>query len=99
MIEPVTAVALGYILVLFAVGAYAERRFAAADPLLSVPGWVRTVVAGLALGGPWLVYFAGLLPVSDGAVAHAVVLTAALVLWVLAERLVGVVDGGGAGAC
>lgn len=99
MIDPVTAAALGYILVLFGAGASAERRFAATDPLLSVPTWVRAVVAGLALGGPWLVYFAGLLPVSDDAVAHAVVLTAALVLWVLAERLVGVADRGGAGAC
>jgi len=99
VIDPVTAVALGYILVLFGAGASAERRFATTDPLLSVPTWVRAVVAGLALGGPWLVYFAGLLPVSDGAVAHAVVLTAALVLWVLAERLVGVTDRGGAGAC
>jgi uncharacterized membrane protein len=99
MIDPVTAVALGYILVLFAVAVAAERRLAATEPLVSAPAWVRTVVAGLALGGPWLVYFADLLPVSDSAVAHAVVLTVTVVLWMSANRLVGVADQDGAGAC
>ena len=99
MIDPVTAAAFGYILALFAVGVYVERRLAGTDPLLTAPAWVRAVVGGLALGGPWLVYFADLLPVSDGVVAHAVVLTAAAVLWISAERLVGVAGQGGASAC
>jgi FtsH-binding integral membrane protein len=99
MIDPVAAAAFGYILALFAVAVYVERRLAGTDPLLNVPVWVRTVVGGLALGGPWLVYFADLLPVSDGVVAHAVVLTAAAVLWMSAERLVGVAGQGGASAC
>jgi FtsH-binding integral membrane protein len=99
VIDPVTAVGFGYILALFAVAFYVERRLAGTDPLLNVPAWVRAVVGGLALGGPWLVYFADLLPVSDGVVAHAVVLTAAAVLWMSAERLVGVAGQGGASAC
>ncbi|MEZ3163143.1 hypothetical protein ABNG03_00805 [Halorubrum sp. RMP-47] len=99
MIELDTAAALGYILVLFAVAVYAERRLEAFDPLWSAPGWIRTVIASLAIGGPWLVYFADLLPVSDGAVAYAVVLTATTVLWLAADRAVGVATQGGAGAC
>ena len=99
MIDPIAAATFGYVLALFAVAVYVERRLAGTDPLLNVPVWVRTVVGGLALGGPWLVYFADLLPVSDGVVAHAVVLTAAAVLWISAERLVGIAGQSGAGAC
>jgi hypothetical protein len=99
MIEPIAAAAIGYILLLFAVGVYAARRFAAAEPLLDSPTGVRAVIGGLALGGPWLVYYADLLPISSGPSAHAVVLTAVLVLWLSAERLVGVTEQSDTGAC
>lgn len=99
MIEPITAAALGYILVLFAVGLYAAGLLAGTEPLLDSPTWVRAAVGGLALGGPWLVYYADLLPVSDGPSAHAVVLTAGLGLWLAGERLFGITGQNDVGLC
>jgi len=98
MIGP-TVAAIGYILVLFAVAVSIARRLGTTEPLVDAPPLVRAALGGLALGGPWLLYWADLLPVADGATAHAVVLTAVMVLWLSAERLVGVTDQGGAGAC
>jgi hypothetical protein len=99
MSELIATAAMGYILMLFAVGISAARLLAGTEPLLDSPTWVRAAVGGLALGGPWLVYRADVLPVSDGPPAHAVVLTAVLGLWLAAERLFGITGRSDTGAC
>jgi len=62
------------------------------DPLLSVSQVTRTLVLGVALGGPFVLENLGLLPVPDGWDVVAA-LTLVLVLYVLATRLVGVPGG------
>lgn len=99
MSDLIATAAMGYILMLFAVGIYAARLLTATNPVVDSPTWVRAAIGGLALGGPWLVYYADLLPVSDGPSAHAVVLTAVLGLWLAAERLFGITGQSGTGAC
>lgn len=71
------------------VGVLAERRVMGNETLLSVPRWIQTLLAGLALGGPWLLYFEGVIrtPVVDGLVAT---LAASCALWLLVMKTVGV---------
>lgn len=81
---------LGYPLVLFAVGLFVARRIGDADPLVSVPTGVRALVGAMALGGPWLLYFSGYLSGLALPADTFVPLTLAVVLWLGADRLVGV---------
>jgi hypothetical protein len=83
-------VLFGYPVVLFVVGFAIERRLGGREPFVSVPVWVRALVGGVALGGPWLLYYRGFL--RGLVVPHEtfVPLTLAVVLWLAAERLVGV---------
>jgi hypothetical protein len=99
MTSPVAIGAIVYLFALIPAMAYVERRVAATEPLIDAPSWVRTSSSALAIGGPWLVYFADLVPGSDGAVAIAAVGTAAAVLWLAADRLVGVIDQGSTSVC
>lgn len=67
-------------LALFALG-FATERYTRVDAVRrSLPSTPRTVVDALALGGPWLLYFRGLVPgvVVGGSV---VALACSLVLW------------------
>ena len=83
-------IALGYPLVLFVVAFLIEERIGAAEPVFAVPHWLRVLVGGAALGGPWLLYWNGYL---DGVVVEFdlfVPLTLGFVLWLGLDRLVGV---------
>lgn len=80
---------LGYPIGLFVVGISLARRLGGADPLVSVPTWIRALVGGMALGGPWLLYWSGYLRGLAVPADSFVPLTLAVVLWLGADRLVG----------
>jgi len=88
---------LGIVIALIVVGVLAERRVMGSETLVSVPGWVQTVLAGLALAGPWFLYFQGVVPSTlvDGLV---LALATSLVLWLAVMKTTGV-GGARGGAC
>lgn len=88
---------LGVVTALIVIGALAERRVMGNETLVSAPGWVQTVLAGLALAGPWFLYFQGLVPSTlvDGMI---LALAASLVLWLAVMKTTGV-GGARGGAC
>lgn len=78
------ALNLGLMLVLVVIGVAIERDGRVEARRRSLPGWLQTIVGGLALGGPWLLYFRGILPeaVAGGTIDGIVVtLAISLVLW------------------
>lgn len=85
-------VVLGYPLVLLIVGFVVAQRLGDGEPLVSVPTWVRAIVGGVALGGPWLLYWSGFLRGLAIPADSFVPLTLAVVLWLGTDRLVGVTD-------
>lgn len=80
---------LGAVTALIVIGALAERRVMGSETLVSAPGWLQTLLGGLALGGPFVLYSEGVVPdtVVDGMV---LALAASLVLWLAVMRTVGV---------
>lgn len=81
------------------VGLYLGRRVDTAEPLVDAPRWVRIAAGALALGGPWLVESAVVVPGLGDPVAAVVTLTSTIALWLVADRVVGIVDRDGASAC
>jgi hypothetical protein len=93
------AVAVGYPVALFVVGFVVERRLEGVEPLLAVSDWARTLAGGIALAGPWLLYWNGHFGGLGVPVEVFVPLTLSLVLWIVATRLVGVTARGDGAAC
>jgi len=75
-----------------AAGILVEWHIERLDPLLSVSQITKTLVLGVALGGPFVAEGLGLLPVTGGWDLVAA-LTLSLVLYIFATRLVGVAGG------
>lgn len=80
---------LGIVTALIVIGVLAERRVMGSETLVSAPRWVQTLLGGLALGGPFVLYSEGVVPdtVVDGII---LALAASLVLWLAVMRAVGV---------
>lgn len=73
------------LVVAFAVGRHVETP----EGVVSVPTWVKTLLAGLAIGGPWVLHAGGLLSV--GLVDDTVLtLTVSLGLYLAVATVVGV---------
>jgi len=87
-------VQLGIVALVFVVAFVVGRRVETPEGLIAVPTWVQVLLTGLALGGPWLLYFQGVLTVrllDDTIIAFAL----SLALYFGAAALVGVGDSRG----
>jgi hypothetical protein len=91
------AVQLGLVAALFVVAVVVERRMAAVEPLVSVPPLVASLVGGAALMAPFVLVWGGLLVV-EVVDELVVALGLSFVLWIAADRVVGVVSRG-SGSC
>lgn len=92
-------VVIGYPVALFAIAFRVETRLRQREPLFSVSAVTRTLLGGLALGGPWSLYWGEYLPGLGDPLAVFVPLTLSFVLWIGADRLVGVIDRDRGQAC
>lgn len=91
------AAQLGFLALVFVVAFVVGRRVETPEGLISVPTWVQILLTGLALGGPWLLYYRGLLTV--GLLDDTIVaLTLSLALYLGAAAIVGT-GRGSRGAC
>lgn len=84
------AILFGYPLALFVIGFLIERRLQDTAPMFSISEWVRVIAAGVALGGPWLLYWSGYLRGLPVPADSFIPLTLAVVLWLMVTRLFGV---------
>jgi hypothetical protein len=89
----VLALHLALFVALLAIGVVAERAVQRTAPKVIVPPLVRTLLIGLALGGPWVAADAGLLPAVAALDRTLVTFAVVLVSYVFVTWLVGV-DGG-----
>jgi uncharacterized membrane protein len=82
---------------LMSIGFVAERALQRTDPRVRVPVVVRTLLTGLALGGPWIAADTGLVPAVAQIDRTLVTLAVALLSYVFVTWLVGVADDGRCG--
>ena len=72
---------LGVMLLLFVAGLAIERDGRVEARRRGLSNWLRTVLGGLALGGPWLLYFEGVIPETLlGGTLSGIVVTLAITL-------------------
>ncbi|MFB6205984.1 MAG: hypothetical protein ABEJ05_05600 [Haloglomus sp.] len=94
-----TAVQLGLLAALVVGGFALERVAVRAGPLVRVPTVVRVLLTGSALGGPWVLSDAGLLPTTPLVDEIITTLSVVLVSYVAVTVLVGRPAAGGPGPC